>query len=136
MNEEGPTETRHEQDPDGSGRIQIDARKKEPTLSFRKAGEVLRTMRKESRLTQEKLGRRLGVGNLWVYQLEKGDALPSKAYLGKLIGVYMAAAEGPVEAKRGRLNDFISSLERLYYGKNLFKLNQKVDRFFRDLYLP
>ena len=116
--------------------IPDDAGESEPTVCFQKTGDVLRTMRKEIRLTQDKLGQRLGVGNLWVYQLEKGDTLPSKAYLGNLINLYMETSEGSEEAKTGRLNDFVAALERLYYGKHLSKLKQRVDRFFRDLYLP
>ncbi len=134
--EETHAVTQHEEHSDRSALIPDDMWSKEPMICFQKTGEVLRSMRKDIRLTQEKLGRRLGVGNIYVYQLEKGDTLPSKTYVGSLINVYMTTAEGPVEAKRCRLNHFIASLERLYYGKNLSKLNQKVDRFFRDLYLP
>lgn len=102
---------------------------------FETIGAVLHAMREDLGLTQHQLGCRLGVGKQWVYELEKGNMLPSKEYLNTFLAVYRETSEKPSQEKRARVAVFLAVLKRLHWDKNLAKLQQKVEGFFGDLRL-
>lgn len=86
------------------------------TMDYAKFGSLLKTLRRERRLTQQKVCDELGISNTHYSNIENGMAKPSMEVLMALVNYYN-----------------LTLSQSLYTGEENYKISEEVSSLFKDV---